>query len=381
MRGVAIHPAANTCELLLINLRLFIFEKSDTKLNLEYRTLGKTGLRVTIVGYGAMRTTDSAVLQRALDLGINFVDTAHGYQDGNNELMVGKVIAPRRKEIILCTKIPAADKGRFRQYLPDSTTKSKMEDWFETSLQRLKTDYVDILYLHNSKTIDDIHNEAANELFSKWKTEGKIRFMGFSTHSNEAELLEQAAKDKFWDVILVAYNFKKEEALTKAVQAAAAAGIGIVAMKTQAGGYKTDALGDVSPHQAALKWVLQNPAVHTTIPSMTTFAELEEDVQVMGQKMGWHDRKILHRYSQAIDKHYCRSCGACIETCPHGMDSPELNRCLMYYQGYGDLNLARTSFNALPFETKCVSCSYCRAQCKYGIDLASRMALIPELFA
>lgn len=345
-------------------------ETQKGKIKLEYRTLGNTGLKVTSVGYGAMRTSDPAVLERALDLGINFVDTAHVYQGGNNEVMVGNVLKKRRQDAYVCTKV----KG---------DSKKDLTRLFETSLKRLQMDYVDILYLHSLKSIRHLQNEDAMELFTKWKKEGKVRFIGFSTHKNEAELVLQASKDKFWDLILVAYNFKKEADLTDAIHKAAAAGIGIVGMKTQAGGYDTGDLGNISPHQASLKWVLQNQSVHTTIPSMTTFAELEEDIQVMGHKMGWRDQKTLKRYGQLIDRAYCRSCGACLATCPHGVDIPEINRCFMYLEGYRDFNLARTNYQELPLELRnaCASCDACVASCKYGIKLAQRMPKAVQMLA
>lgn len=316
--------------------KLATAEKEDessfkNNLSLEYRTLGKTGLKVTTIGYGAMRTTDPAVVHRALDLGINFIDTAHSYQDGNNEIMVGKIMQQRRADAYVCTKIRSAPV-------------EKMAKMFETSLKRLQMDSVDILYYHSIKNLDGLRNEDVLNLFMKWKKEGKTRFIGFSTHKNEAELLEQAAKDKFWDVILVAYNFKKSPQLTKAINTAAKAGMGIVGMKTQAGGYKNSKMGSLNPHQASLKWVLQNPNVHTTIPSMTTFEELDEDIRVMGRKMGRLDQKTLDRYGQVIDPIYCRSCNACVSSCPHGVDIPEINRCLMYVEGYRDFPLAMNNY-------------------------------------
>ncbi|MEE4312212.1 MAG: aldo/keto reductase [candidate division KSB1 bacterium] len=344
-------------------------DEKENKNPVNYRILGNTKLKVSEVGYGAMRTKDAAVIQYALDLGINFIDTAHVYQGGNNEILVGTVIAPRRKDVILCTKIRRGDK------------KELIRD-FETSLKRLRTDYVDILYYHSMKNISHIHDDVAMELFSQWKKEGRIRFTGFSTHSNEAELLNQAAEDKFWDVILVAYNFKKEKELTDAINKAAAAGIGIVAMKTQAGGYKTEEMGSLSPHQAALKWVLQNQNVHTTIPSMATFDELEEDIQVMGQPMGWRERKTLYHYGESIDRRYCRSCGACKSMCPNGVDIPEVNRCYMYLDGYRDAELAHVNYGSLSVAhnaRSCESCDKCSAQCKYGIDLEKRMPAMNAL--
>ncbi len=341
------------------------------KVTLQYRNLGKTGLKVTEVAYGAMRTTDAAVLEYALDLGINLVDTAHVYQGGNNEIMVGKVVSKRRKDVVLCTKI-----------VPES--RSNMIQAFEKSLKRLNTDYVDVLYFHSMKEIEDIHHPEALDLFTNWKKEGKARFIGFSTHSNEAELLDQAARDKFWEVILVAYNFKKESKLTEAIHKASAAGIGIVAMKTQAGGYQTDTMGNLSPHQASLKWVLQNPDVHTSIPSMATFSELEENIQVMGKKMGWLDRKTLDRYGRSIEGQFCKGCNACQNTCPHGVDIPEVNRCIMYIEGYRDVQLGKFNYQQLPQDKNakpCTQCSSCTAQCSNGIDLRKRMPAAHGLFA
>lgn len=336
-------------------------EKAES--TLEYRTLGNTGLKVTAVGYGAMRTTDPALLAHALDLGINIVDTAHVYQGGNNEKLVGNVLNNRRKDVILCTK------------LKQKSVEQMMRD-FEISLKRLKTDYIDILYLHSARRISDIQNEDYMKFYQKLKKQGKVRFIGFSTHSNETELVNQAAQDKFWDVILVAFNFSKEKALSEAIKVAAQSGIGIVAMKTQAGGYETEEMGDLSPHQAALKWVLQSEGVHTTIPGVKTFDELNEDFQVMNTKLGWNDRKTLYHYGNAIRNKYCVGCNACKEQCPYGVDIPEVNRCFMYYEGYRDIDLARSSYADLSAKTnasKCGLCAECKVICPHGIDIAARM--------
>ncbi|MBN1153780.1 aldo/keto reductase [candidate division KSB1 bacterium] len=345
--------------------------KEESKPVLEYRTLGKTGMKVTAVGFGAMRTTDAAVLAQAVDLGINFVDTAHGYQGGNNERMVGEVLKGRRKDAFVCTKLKIS-------------SIENMKSDLETSLKRLQMDYVDVLYMHAARSIDVIQNEDYMKLYEQFKKEGKARFIGFSTHSNEATLLSQAAKDKFWDVILVAYNFQREEALTKAIKEATDAGIGIVAMKTQAGGYETKEMGNISPHQAALKWVLQNPNVHTTIPGILTFDELNEDFQVMNSKLGWNDRKTLYHYGKAIKGKYCTGCNACKDQCPYGVDIPELNRCYMYYEGYRDQEFARANFAEIKADfhaSKCMLCDECSVTCVNGINLTERMRNINKLLA
>lgn len=346
-------------------------KQEQMKPALEYRTLGKTGLKITAVGFGAMRTTDPAVITQAIDWGINFIDTAHGYQGGNNELMLGEILKGRRKDAYVCTKLGM------------SSVKNMKAD-FELSLKRLQTDYVDVLYMHAARDIEQIQNEEFMNLYSEFKKEGKARFIGFSTHQNEALLLSQAAKDKFWDVILTAYNFKREEALTNAIKEASEAGIGIVAMKTQAGGYETEEMGGLSPHQAALKWVLQNPHVNTTIPGILTFDELAEDFQVMNAKLGWNDRKKLYHYGLAIRGKYCTGCQSCKDQCPHGVDIPEMNRCYMYYEGYQDLEFARANYAGIGANlnaSQCSSCDECNVVCINGINLNERMHNINTLLA
>ncbi|MFQ6115584.1 MAG: aldo/keto reductase [bacterium] len=350
---------------------LFTGRLSSKEVTLEYRTLGKTGLKVTTVGFGAMRTSDPAVLHRALDLGINYIDTADCYMDGNNEIMVGQVLKKRRKEAYLATKVHIA----------------KMENMFKslhTSLRRLQTDYIDVMQLHNLKTADHVNNPVAMEALEKMRKEGKVRFIGFSTHENQAEVIKAAVKTKFYDTVLVAYNFKSNSGIEDAIRDAAEAGMGVVAMKTQAGGYRSDKMGSLSPHQAALKWVLQNKNITTTIPSMVTFGQVEENVRVMRSAMNWHDRKTLNKYGQLIDKIYCRGCGGCEGTCPRGVAISEVNRTLMYAEGYGDLVLARQQYRTLPLSRsaiQCLDCPKCEAKCLNDLDIAAKMAKAYNLLA
>lgn len=347
-------------------------DKSVQKKNtLEFRELGKTGLKVTTISYGAMRTRDEAIIHRALDLGINYIDTARSYMGGQNEKIVGNVLKTRRKEAYIATKF----KPR--------TVQENIES-VETSLKALQTDYLDIIQAHGLDTVSEVTNEEILETLRRVKKDGKVRFVGFTTHSNETELVLAAIKLNFYDMILVAYNFEKPAELSKAIEEAAKSGIGIVAMKTQAGGYTTSQTGNLSPHQAALKWVLQNKGVATTIPSMVNYDQLNEDIQVMGSKMGWMDRKTLFRYGQAIKSFYCRMCGECRNQCPQGARVEDINRAIMYHDGYGDSDLASETYHALPLEVSalpCTSCSSCSVRCPHGLDIHFKMNQAFTLFS
>ncbi|NQT25427.1 aldo/keto reductase [candidate division KSB1 bacterium] len=338
---------------------------------IEYRILGKTGMKITTVSMGAMRTREPSVIHHALDQGINYIDTARRYMDGYNEVVVGQVLKTRRKDTFVATKI-----------LPGKFSESEILDSLEASLKALQTDYVDVIQLHGMSNVEDIQNEEAMSTLAKIKQEGKARFVGFTTHSNQRELLLAAIPLKFYDTILVSYNFKSPPELGEAIQKAADSGIGIVAMKTQAGGYETKELGNLSPHQAALKWVLQNQGVHTTIPGMVTYAQIDENIQAMGSKMGWHDRKVLHRYGNAIDHKLCRMCGQCEGACPQGVSVLDVNRVLMYSEGYRDPDLASMTFHELSAKERglaCLSCDHCTVRCPHGLNIQARIQSVQQL--
>lgn len=344
-------------------------KKSTTAFHL--RTLGRTGMQYTPLGFGSMRTSDPAVIRKAIDMGVNNIDTARVYMDGQNEIIVGQAIKGVRNSIFLTTKIKLH-------------TKKKMLKDAEKSLKALGTDHVDTLLLHSMKQPSDIENQDALEVLQQLKKQGKIRFAGFSTHRNMAANIRASLKNKFFDVILVAYNFKSDHDLGNAIKEAAAANIGVIAMKTQAGGYKDDRMKSLNPHQAALKWVLSNENITAAIPSMITFEQLEENFAAVSNKMGWLDRKTLDRYSQVIDNQLCRLCSACEGQCPHGVSVSDVNRCTMYADAYEDYELALTNYNDLAASekiTSCIDCNQCVVHCAHGLDLTAKMKRAVVLFA
>jgi len=185
---------------------------AGSAIKLDYRTLGRTGLKVTTVGFGCMITSDASVVTRAADLGINYFDTARSYQHGNNERMVGAALGAKRKQIVLSTKTHAPDKAGMLSELDES-------------LKQLNTDYVDIWYLHARSKADDITDDMI-EAQQVAKKLGKIRFAGVSTHSGQQQLLPWMAQKGVFDVALVAYNFSMDPGMTQAIATVAKAGIG-----------------------------------------------------------------------------------------------------------------------------------------------------------
>ena len=344
----------------------------------DYRVLGRTGLKVTTLGFGCMITSDPSVIARAADLGVNYFDTARGYQHGNNERMVAAALGARRKQIVLSTKSGAQDKDALLKEL-------------ETSLRELNTDYVDIWYLHGKKSPADIHDDMI-EAQQLAKKQGKIRFAGVSTHSGQKELLPWMAQKGVFDVVLAAYNFSMDSGMEQAIAAAAKAGMGVVAMKVMAGGFRSLKPADPLYNKltqdgallAALKWVISKPGVATTIPSMTDMEQLDENLKAMGHPFSSTDEKLLAAHLEQIQPLYCRMCGKCEGTCQKGLPVADMLRCLTYADGYRQFTLGRERFLELPAEqvaVRCGDCAECTVKCPHGVQVSSRMGRAQELFA
>ena len=345
---------------------------------LEMRVLGRTGLKVTPVGFGCGYTGDASVIERAADLGINYFDTARAYLQGNNERMVGLALKSKRKEIVLSTKSLA------------STKQMALQD-LETSLRELKTDYIDIWYYHDKPSPDKVTEEMI-EAQQIAKQQGKVRFSGLSMHANQQKMLPWMAKNGFFDVVLTGYNFSMDPSMDEAIATAAKAGIGIVAMKVMAGGFR--ALKPSDPlyakfkqegtQLAALKWAVSQPHVATTVPGILDMDQLDENFRAMTERYSPSDGKILTAHLDTIAPIYCRMCGKCEGACQQGLPVADVLRILTYADGYRQFAMARESFKQLAPEHQtvlCGNCAECTVQCPHGVRVAERMTRAQELFA
>jgi aryl-alcohol dehydrogenase-like predicted oxidoreductase len=344
--------------------------KSERMSSLEYRTLGKTGLKVTTVSMGVMNCSDPAVLHRAFDLGINFYDTADCYMHGRNEEMVGQVFKGRRDKVFIQTKVHAHDEKKMRASV-------------ERSLRRLQTDYIDVLLWHDISSAKEVSDPKLFEFMTKMKKEGKARFTGFSAHSRMALLLKEVAKSSLHDVALVSYNFTHSKDLQEAVALAAKSGIGIVAMKTQAGGYKKERMGGLSPHQAALKYVLMDQNVSMAVPGVTTIEQIEECAAVMGTSFSKENSKELKQYQSFLQGRICTMCGGCIGECPYGVSHGDLLRAVMYHDGYENDSLVRESLQMITRQDiqRCSECPSCSVTCRRGIDIRAQVKLAKRILS
>jgi len=347
------------------------------------RTLGRTGLKVPAVSMGVMNADNPAVVEAALEAGIVMLDTAHNYQRGRNEQMIGQVVKGRpRDSYMICTKVPGPQVDRSMQSLSGEPLQRAFLDLFDVSLGRLGLDHVEVLYLHNTTAPEHVQNPDIIEALQKARKAGKARFIGVTTHRNEPDVIRAAVAAKAYDVILTSYNFRQDHRaeVSKAMAEAAAAGLGLVAMKTQAGAYWDKEKQQPINMRAALKWALNDPSVTTAIPGFTTFDQLEEDWSVVSDiSLSPDDLKDLRLGEQAAGL-YCQQCGQCVAGCPKGLPIPDLMRSYMYAYGYRNLGLARELVGSLDVPADpCGSCASCSAVCAKGFDVAGRVKDISRL--
>jgi len=347
---------------------------SKTADGVAYRVLGKTGLKVSSVGSGVGIEPDPQVIARAIDLGVNYFDTARGYGNGKSERITGTALKGKRNKVILATKT-------------DGRTKTAIFKDMDASLKALNTDYIDIYHLHSRDTSDTITDEAV-EACEMLKQQGKTRFIGVSTHDVHA-VVDHILKIGKFDVVQTTYSYAiggaplRREAIAKLY----AAGTGIVAMKViiaVAGFVPRDINLPKEGPLAAIKWVLLNPAISTTVPYVKNITELEMNVRAMKEPYTPQDEKMLYTRNEEIRPFYCRMCYECKGKCPKGVPVTDELRFLAYYDFGGNLHQARDNFRHLPEEirdVRCSDCSSCVIQCPNGVDVRKRLIRAQELLA
>jgi predicted aldo/keto reductase-like oxidoreductase len=350
------------------------------------RTLGRTGVVLPVVSIGAMNSDSPALYHRAYDMGIRHFDTAEVYLRGRSEEVLGTFMKERgiRNEVCLSTKI-----GWSTRRVERSRFRSELERTFEGCLRRLQTDYVDILYYHGQSDAAGVNDEIVGEFFAELQQQGKIRFPGISTHSGQAEVLNEMAKGDLWAVALVAFNvtMAQNRQLLEAMRNATSKGIGIIGMKALGGGRRGPDSGANAPDfnkTAMLKWVLNHEEVTTIIPGMTAFDQLDLDWSVASD-LSYTDEERSYLGDSSLQGmvQFCQQCRECIPTCPNGVDVPTMMRTYMYAAQYANFTHARMTLDEIPAQQSifaCGSCAECTAQCSNSINIAGRIGALKSMY-
>jgi len=349
------------------------------------RPFGKTGVSVSCLSLGGIFDIPSnqLVLRQALEWGVAYWDTAYSYGGGKSELGIGQFLSKNpeaRKKLFIVSKSEARSPAGITKHLTQS-------------LERLKTDYVDLYFLHDLKEIDPLNREIKTWA-EKTKAEGKIKFFGFSTHSNMEDCMLGAAKLGWIDGIMMTYNFRlmQSDKMKSAVDACVKAGIGLTAMKTQGGGsvsMESEAELQMAGRflnqgftdkQAKLKAVWENPNIASICSQMPNLTILMSNIATaLNQtKLSAEDLRLLDRFAGETASSYCAGCATICESAFAGAPPiREVLRCLMYFHSYGEKDRARELFAGLPAATRkdLLQCDFSTAErmCPQGLAIGKLM--------
>ncbi|MGC8638913.1 MAG: aldo/keto reductase [Isosphaeraceae bacterium] len=323
-------------------------------------TLGRTGEKVTILGMGTSWALSPSFVQAALFSGVRYIDTSETYENTRAEKVIGDVLdrTGMRNDVYLVTKNTG-----YRGSMGTGAARM-FEQHLNASLSRLKTDHVDCYYLHglSGNQIELLRDPHVKAAFEALKKQGKTRFCGLSCHDARLPEILQAAADCGWiDQIMFKYNFRdvggrdRHDDLQRAIDKAAKANLGLIAMKTQGGainfpekiavltskGFKKEV--------AAIKTVWLDGRLHVAVSEMTTRSDLRENVAASSdQKLTSRDQKLLEEYRRTTAHLYCHGCGHLCETAARGVPVATVLRYLRYYEVYGKRQEARALYQALP---------------------------------
>ncbi len=350
---------------------------------MKKRRLGRTGWDISIISFGAIKLPRLSqkecdiLLNQAIDLGINFVDTADCY--GDSEEKIGNALSRRRKEFYLSTKVDERDGPGVAKKL-------------ERCLRRLKTDWIDLVLFHDVRgsEYEKIFEQGGLETLEKAKEEGKVSQIGISIHQS-VSMMEKAIHSGVFSVLMIAYSAIDEDRLSAdLIPSAHEKGVGLIAMKPLAGGklgnsakgWDLKYFKGQSPAQVSLRYILTNPHITCAIPGMTSLKELGENIKV-GERPRPLTPEEINRFMDWVGetgKGFCRNCGYCLP-CPENIPIPDLFRIEGYYERYGMKKWAIEQYRQLPVKAgACSSCEQCLPRCPYGVPIPEHLREIHQTF-
>jgi predicted aldo/keto reductase-like oxidoreductase len=360
---------------------------------MQYRRLGRTNLEVSVIGFGAIKlprieeAVATEALNRALDLGINFVDTARAYHD--SEEKIGRALEGRRDEYVLATK--TAQRG----------AEGALAE-LETSLGNLRTDHVDLWQLHTVSTWphwEEINApDGAIAAGQKALEQGKILHFGITIH-RDWRVMQAAIESGVFESIMLAYSPLDAEGVgPKILPLAREHDLGVIVMKGLSGGQLAQPLETRTPGfggadavvAGALRFILGHPAITTVIPGMTCAREVEENVAVGASFQALRDDELaeLRRLIGGQQKSYrygqvCLRCGYCLP-CPQGINIPEVFRAADMKRDYPDelKPMGDALWESLEvYPEDCVECRKCVEKCPGGVDIPAKLKEAAQQFA
>ena len=332
---------------------------------MEKRRLGRTGMEVTCIGFGALPmqrcTMEEAgeVLHKALDSGINFIDTARAYTD--SEEKIGRHISSRRSEYYLATKSL-------------KRTKEGMAKDIDTSLRLMQTDYIDLYQIHNVKKREEYEQAmgpgGALEALKEAQQAGKIRFIGITGH--DYDLLVEGIKTNEFATVQAPFNAVEPKPLAKLFPLAKEMDIGRIVMKPLGG-------GQIENRVLALRYILAQD-ITVAIPGMDHPDHVKENLAAANpiRPLTAEEKAVLDAEVAQLGKNFCRRCGYCLP-CAQGIDIPATFIIHLQYSRYGMKTAGAAKYEALPAKASaCIGCGVCETRCPYDLPIRERLKQIAQ---
>ena len=326
---------------------------------MEYRTLGKTGLKISRMGFGGIpiqkidEEGTRKLLHEMMEKGVNYIDSARGYTV--SEQYIGYGLEGIRDKFVLATKSM-------------SRTKETMAADIETSLGNFRTDYIDLYQVHNPsmEQLDQVMGEGgALEALMEAKAAGKIGHIGLTAHSTE--VFERALELDWVETIMFPYNIVEQQG-AELIHKCAEKNIGFIVMKPLAGGAIEDA-------SLALRYVCSNPDVTVVIPGMAEIHELEQNLAACSntEPLTQEELKEMDKVREQLGTDFCRRCNYCAP-CTVGINIPSVFLFAGYLQRYDLADWAKDRYSTLKVKASaCIGCGKCEPRCPYHLPIREKL--------
>ncbi len=381
----------------------------------EHRLLGRTGFKASDISMGCIGIKEPNVVRYAYDHGVNYFDTAEAYGNGDSEKKIGEAMQfLQRDKIFITTKL----------VLSDDDTKETILERFGKCQERLKTDYVDCLYMHSVQKVEWFNNPHFHGAVKELKAAGRLKHAGISSHGPRGKDLDSmekvlcaAAEDGRFDLMLLVYNFLNKDAGEKILQACKKNNVGTSAMKTAPGVIMAETFDPDNPskdaedyiervakrgvsradaikriehwskeqqedeiktkpflekygiktedqlYNSSIQWILNNTDMQTICLAMRDFDMIDKVVPLSGTRLTHSNSKFLKDYGKVFNSRYCRqACNECNSECPYNLPVSTIMRYVYYYEKQGDQKFAMGRYAKLGGNDASL-CETCDAQC------------------
>lgn len=369
---------------------------------MEKRKMENLGIETSLLGFGCMRFPVCAdgkidepeaerMLDKAIAEGVNYIDTAYPYHDGQSEIVVGKILKKyERSSFYLATKLP----------LWKVEKKEDIRAIFEEQLEKLQTDYIDFYLMHavGKERWDKMLEIGCIDELEKLKAEGKIKYLGFSFHDSY-EVFEEVINYRDWDFAQIQFNYMdaEEQAGTRGYELAVKKGVPLIIMEPVKGGslarFAEDIMGrfrqldaDASASSFALRWVGSFPGVKVILSGMSTMEQVEDNLKTFTpfKPLSQEERAVVEDVAATIKSRVqngCTGCRYCMP-CPAGVDIPGCFAAWNTYHMYQNYNVVKWRWEkeiGSEHQAKnCIKCGKCEAACPQKLSIREDLVKVQE---